>query len=349
MTPPSTAPRAVLLVGAGRRIRNNFLPALAQLTDQLSVRGLWARNPEAAATAAEPWGVPVAPNLEAAAAGAEVVMLSITTAAVPEILERLMPAAERLTLVLDTPVFGAARHLRALPSLGRFERVVVAEDYAQFPQWQLARRLVADGVIGEVVDVELQHSGYRYHGLALVRSLYGYPYALAATRRGTELRFYFGRGRRARIVLPYDQARGATVIRGSAGTLVHGPPSEGTPSELVPDAGAIAIRLDRTGDPPAFVAGDHRLALPALPTLLGAPVPDGSVFNALKTIGLMTALSAVYAADPPAYDHRQALYDHLTSAGLQLAPVLMDPFAPFHRNYVHALDRVLATTPARAA
>lgn len=340
-----TTPASVLLVGAGRRIRNNFLPALAQISDHLAVDALWARNAEQAAAAAQPWGVTVAPNLEVASATADVVMVSVTTSAVPEILQRLVPFAERLTLVLDTPVFGSVRDLRALPGLSRFRRVVVAEDYAQFPQWQLARQVVASGVIGEVVDVELRHSGYRYHGLALARSFYGYPFARAAFRRGGELRFHFGSGRGGRIVLPYDQARGTTVIRGSGGALVHGEVADR-------DTGAgpvIALRIDEHADPPAVVAGEQRLELPRLPALLGAPVPDRTMFNALKTYGLMAALAPVWTAEPPAYDYRQALYDHLTTATLQISPILMDPFAPFRWNYVHAVDRVLAATPARTA
>jgi hypothetical protein len=54
----------VLLVGAGRRIQNNYLPALSCLTDCFEISGIHARTYEKLAPVAERWGVPAVASLE---------------------------------------------------------------------------------------------------------------------------------------------------------------------------------------------------------------------------------------------------------------------------------------------
>ena len=331
-----------VVVGAGRRMRNNFLPAFSLLSERLGEVGVWSRDPRHAAEAAAPWGLEVINDLDAALATADVVVVSVTTSAVPQILARLAHHAPRLSLVLDTPVFGSIKHLGSLPRLRRFRRVVVAEDYAQFPQWQLARTVVRSGAIGAVRHVELRHSGFRYHGLALARSLYDYPFARGARAGRDGITFRFGRGRGARIVEPYDQRRGSTLIWGSAGVITHGGPVEES------DLAQLDLRFDEAGDPPRFRLGDHYLELPAVPALLAAPTPDPSVFNALKTCGLLRVLEGLWARTEPAYDYRQALYDHLTTAWLRHAPGVVDPLAPFCRNYVTVIEGLLSARPRPA-
>ncbi len=65
-------------------------------------------------------GARVITDLEAELGGADTVCVSVATLAVPEVLGRLAPAARRLSLVLDTPVFGRPTHLRSLPLLHGF-------------------------------------------------------------------------------------------------------------------------------------------------------------------------------------------------------------------------------------
>jgi hypothetical protein len=335
--------RRVLIIGSGRRIRNNFLPAFAQRRDQFEIVGLWSRTREHAERAASPWGVPVVDSPAAVLDAVDTVVVSVSTTAVRAVLGELAERAAQLSVVLDTPVFGQAAHLPAMATLRTFARVVVAEDYMNYPQWTLARRAVADGLIGEVRSVELAHSGYRYHGLALIRSLAAFDHVTVASRRrvGADVRFEFRlrRGLRGRITEPYDQARGTTTIIGEKGVITdsaqvgaeHGPVHVLRPRG---DARPDGYLLDGPGLPDGL-----ELDLPELPALLDAEVPDRSLFNALKTCGLLEVLAAVPGeAFHSRYTYREALYDHLATAVLRASPLLVDPVAGAGGNIVGGLD-----------
>ncbi|WP_256787862.1 Gfo/Idh/MocA family oxidoreductase [Frankia sp. AvcI1] len=349
--------RRVLIIGSGRRIRKNFLPAFAQRRDQFELVGLWSRTREHAERAAAPWGVPVVGSPAEVLDAVDTVVVSVSTTAVRAVLRDLAERAPQLSVVLDTPVFGQAAHLPAMATLRSFARVVVAEDYMNYPQWTLARRAVADGLIGEVRSVELAHSGYRYHGLALIRSLADFDHVTVATRRraGADVRFDFRlrRGLRGRITEPYDQARGTTTITGEKGVI--------TDSARVGAVGAGAghgpvhvLRPRGDARPDGYLLdgpdllGGLELDLPALPALLDAEVPDRSLFNALKTCGLLEVLAAVTGeAFHSRYTYREALYDHLTTAVLRTSPLVVDPVAGAGGNIVGGLDGVF-TGLARA-
>lgn len=340
------------MVGSGRRIRNNFLPALDHLSSRLDVVGLWSPTRDHAEAAARPWGVEVAPSIERLLPSVDTVVVSVATPAVRGVLEALSPAAGRLILVVDTPVFGDIRHLPAVALLRRFAKVLVAEDYARYPQWELLRIAVADGLVGEVRRVELDHSGYRYHGLALIRSVFGYPFARRLRRRTVSgqlhMEFGFDAGRSGCIVEPYDQRRGTTVVRGTDGVVVAGDPSGAEPPpDIAADLPVHVLRaVGPASAPTGFALGHHRTALPALPSLLAAEVPDPGVFNALKTCGLLAVLGDLWHPGRPRYGYRDALYDHLATAWLRAAPGAVDPAAHVDRNFVDLIEMAARLRPA---
>jgi hypothetical protein len=342
------APLPVLIVGSGRRIQNNFLPALSRIPDRLEPTWLWSRTPAHAESVATPAGVSVAPSISAVLPNVDAVIVSVSTDAVPWVLEQLAPRADQLSLVLDTPVFGRARHLPAMRHLRRFRKVLIAEDYARFPQWVLARRAVAAGLIGDVRSIELSHSGYRYHGLALIRSFLDWQLPRGMRRRSiggeTTMSFRFDDGRVASIIEPYDQANGTTTITGSKGTIRFSSSPRARPS---PGDGRehVIESLGPDGMPEGFALGDQVVPLPDLVPLLSLPLPDRSVFNAWKTCGLLDVLSELWSPDPPTYDYRQALYDHLATAWLRHASFPFDPAAALRINLVDALDRAMSLLP----
>jgi Oxidoreductase family, NAD-binding Rossmann fold len=348
MTSLRASPQRVLVVGSGRRIQNNFLPALSRMPDRAQATALWSRTAGHAEAVGATWSVPVARSIGACLADVDTVIISVSTKAVHTVLEHLSPRADALNLVIDTPVFGSARHLPAMRLLRRFAKVIVAEDYAHFPQWALARRAVAAGLIGQVRSIELRHSGFRYHGLALIRSFLGWPFAhrmkKVSSNGAATMEFYFDHGCVGRIVEPYDQDRGVTVISGTSGTITFRSSGYGQPSAR-DEQDHIIEPLGPDGMPEGFVLGDHFEPLPELVPLLSLPTPDRSVFNALQTCGLLTVLTELGNPAPPTYDYRQALYDHLTTAWLRNAPGALDPAAALHVNFVNALDRAMALLP----
>ena len=95
----------------------------------------------------------------------------MTTKNVPGVLRKLKRAAENLILVIDTPLLAGFQHLGHLRSLKRFRNVIVTEDYMNFPQFKLIRQIIDEAEVGDINRIILEHTGYRYHGLAPIRSL----------------------------------------------------------------------------------------------------------------------------------------------------------------------------------
>ncbi|MGZ6966229.1 MAG: Gfo/Idh/MocA family oxidoreductase, partial [Acidimicrobiia bacterium] len=116
----------IAVIGSGRRVRTNFMPAFASLEDRLEVTGIWSRTAAHADADATSWRVPAHASLtDLLAARPEVIAVSVSTAAVPELLHTLARAAPEATLVLDTPVFGRGRDLHAMRRLPKFRRVLI--------------------------------------------------------------------------------------------------------------------------------------------------------------------------------------------------------------------------------
>jgi predicted dehydrogenase len=175
MTEPQN-PLRVLIVGAGRRVRNNFLPALACLGSQFRVEALVSPTPVRRAALAAQWGVASWDSIaDIELAGIDVVAISVPTSENAGVLRALLPHADRLRLVIDTPIAWTPREYAACaPLLDRFPRLTVAEDYMNFPSFALAREATGRGLIGEVKWLTLNNIGYFYHGLALIRSFAGF-------------------------------------------------------------------------------------------------------------------------------------------------------------------------------
>ncbi len=327
----------VLIAGSGSRIRNNFGPALATLGEHLDVIGLWSRTPQHAQRAASPWGIPVVDDLAEASAEADVVILSVALEAVPRMLERLRAQAPHQILVIDTPTI-APRQLHALGSFAQFDRVVVAEDYMNFPQWTLARTAVAGGLIGDLERIELRHSGHRAHALALIRSFAGFRSLLAARRQidGATLAHEYRVGRRltAAVIEPYDKAIGTTVITGSSGIITDDPMLEARRP-------VHQLQLVGPDDAPiGFELGGFEISLPHLPDLLHARGADNSLFNGLKSCGLMAVLASVWETNVnSSYGYRQGAYDNLIATLVRRRGRLGDAMVPLSRlGLLGALD-----------
>jgi hypothetical protein len=322
-----SARRRVLVVGSGARARDSFLPAIFQLDEHLLTIGIWSRTPAHAQLIAERWGIPAFEQLETGLADADTVAMSISTAANPAILKRISIHAERLELLIDTPVL----HMSDLPSsrfLKAFKRVIVAEDYMNFPQFQLARTAISSGLIGDVTGVRLAHSGYLYHGLALIRSFYDFEHprwAFTEAENGDVRKiFRFSRGRTGTIVEPYRQDAGYIVIEGQAGIITDEPLLgwTGKPIHVITPTGSA-------GFPEGFVVEKFFQAVPRIHRI--GCVDDTSVFNSLKTVGLTSVIASLWEANLNCdYSYQSGLYDNFVSEVMRRSPVWVDPASLLH-------------------
>jgi len=146
-----SAPQRVLVVGAGRRVQNNFLPVLRALHDRFTVLGVHARTAARLQPVADRWGVPAVASLDGPELqAADTVALSVPTPQNAVVLRALLPHAARLSVVIDTPIAWTLQELAAAaPLLARFRRVMVTEDYMNFPAFALLRQAVTQGLIGQ--------------------------------------------------------------------------------------------------------------------------------------------------------------------------------------------------------
>ncbi len=302
------------LIGSGRRIRNNFLPAFSCLSDHAVVRGITSPTAAHRDEVARLWGIESCESVASLEpASLDVVCVSVKTDAVPDVLRSLLPWAANLALIVDTPVVGRATHLRATRLLRKFADVRVAEDYMNFPRYELLRTAVASGVIGDLQRVELHHNAYRYHGLALIRSLAEFAPVRSVRRSSSEpnavsLRVRLRGGVVGLMTEPYDYGNGSLVVAGTNGQITH-------IEEVINTDGRLAsLRIgERTLTP------RHLVALQALGT--GGQVADDRDFNHEKTCGLIRIIESFWQPDNLncRYSYVDALKDHVVTAGARVA------------------------------
>jgi hypothetical protein len=315
--------RHVAVIGAGRRVRHNFLPALRAMGEHWQVVGITSRRGRSAMDVGARYGIPAAPDLAGLDWGrVDTILVSVTTSAMPTVLAQLMPHAATRDLIVDTPVFARANHLRHAGRLRAFRRVVVAEDFMRFPQHDVLRAAIAAGVIGSTRHVALLRTGSLYHGLALGRSFFGFaPVRCWRAQRvdgARHVRYGLAGGGAITVLGPYEPDRGAVIVEGDAGVVrVDGTPADAPGSAAVERIGVngrvLGFRL-------ATPAGDFMLEPDVLTRLQAMELEDSREFNLAKTCGTAAALSQL-DTDRPAYGAADALHDTVVSALAAKAPI----------------------------
>jgi hypothetical protein len=349
----SVEAKRVLIVGAGFRAANNFLPAFALLPDLFKVVGIVARSTKRSEPLSKLWNVPVFRSLaEIDANRVDIVAVTIPTDQNRIVLENILKWNPSILLAMDTPVARNYREFRDLePLLRRFPAVVVAEDFMNFPQFELSRRAAREGLLGRIQSVTLYNTGYAYHGLALLRSFADLAPVVGCRRTllgsySSVLGYRFGSGMRGYIVGPYRQSiTGGIVVEGSKAIVTQAP-------EDVQFAQAgkretfVLAPVTTDGILSAFIieGTPYRVDTPEIASMLNMPFSDQTLLNVLKNIGLTKIFSALLSADylNRKYGFENALYDSFAS---RLANRGLLPFDPFFRvdGGFMAIPRLLAT------
>ena len=352
----------VLIIGAGRRVKNNFLPSLRCLADRFEIVGVHARTAERLDPLCALWTVPPVHRLDDVDFTAvDVVVISVPTAQNANVLRQVVARAPGATIVIDTPIaWSLAEFAETRPLLARFGRVVVTEDYMNFPPFALARQAVAGGLIGSPRAVTLTNIGFFYHGLALIRSFYGFARVVGARAsaigaRATVVRYSFGEGRTGFVIGPYRKSAGSFVIEGASGSISDATGDKGEPGKPVhalslvrgSDGVIAGVELRQGG-----AAGDVLLSLdlPQIAKMAAMPVDDRSDLNLLRGCGLMTVFQSVVEADPlnEAYGPGNATYDAFVSRAATKGWLRRDPLRWFGGDIMHAI-RLIAAVRQRQA
>lgn len=216
------SPKRILIVGAGERVRDAVLPALARAGGLWELGGVFARSArtlEAHGTTCDvrPLDTLTAGEVEAA----DLVYLVVGKPAVGAVLDRLARHdVGHLELMLETPVV-LFRHLHHTRKVAPFRRAWVAEDCCALPWLELA------GAAGRPRRVLLDRSGYAYHGVAMSKAILGSRRVLLGRRRraaGVETRtLRLAGGGAVEWVSPRDYSAGRVVVTGERGALSDSP------------------------------------------------------------------------------------------------------------------------------
>lgn len=325
----------VLLIGSGGRIQNNFIPAILCLRDRMEIVGLHSRTPANRQQVGQRWRIPVIDDLASFdLSKVDMVVVSVTTSAVPDVLKALQTEAIRLAILVDTPIFDNLRNVRRIGLLSKFKRVLIGEDYMNFPQFELIRLAVNKGLIGRVRHVNLYHTGFAHHGTALIRSFLNFSCATGTSRirmgGGSNIvEFKFGRRARAVITEPYLRTAGHIVVIGTHGTVAN-IETDVTANQLkLPLHRLTEVRVgsDLRGFQIRSPDFDESLLPPHMTALRSLDLDDKSEFNLLKTCGLIRILESLYDANiNTQYDALQGVYDSIMGRGARRVSFTRDPF-----------------------
>jgi hypothetical protein len=351
---PARSPLRVLIVGAGRRVQNNFFPSLMCLADSFEIAGLHARTDARMVPVAARWNVKAVRSLKDFDLGTvDVVAISVPTSQNAPVIEQLVREAPRLALVVDTPIASNRReHSAVRPLLRRFKQVVVAEDYMNFPHFTLLRTAVRDGLIGKPSTAMLYNIGYAYHGLALIRSMAGFRAVTGTSRTSVRsfssiITYRLGHGYRACVIGPYRrQHNGGIILEGSRGVITEGPDDvdQGDPAHRpifmlskVNDNGLITgFAIDGTNQ------RLYQVETPEIALMAKMEFPDKSEINLMRSWGLIQVFRALIEADNInlSYGYENALYDSFISRLARRGLLPFDPMVLLGKNVMTAINAV---------
>jgi len=297
MTGTERTKRRVLVVGAGERVRADVLPVLALLSDRYELAGVRARSARTVESGGATVTVESLDELSAATvAGCDLVYVAVRKEAVPAVLGRL--AAFDLShadLLIETPVL-LFKHLSHLRRIGSFRAAWAAEDTSALPWLDTLR--AASALVGEPREVLLDRSAWRYHGLAMMKTLLRSERVTSARRRdapATQARIdlRFAGGARGRLLEPRDYAVGHFVLSGSAGALTDSP-------RVARELGLRLLEpIARDGACAGFRLGAFTTELDQVERELLGPLEPGatvtSMMQAAKRVGLYRHFVALHA------------------------------------------------------
>jgi hypothetical protein len=314
--------KRVLIIGAGRRGQNSYLPAFHCLSHLFEVVGLHSRTSARAVAVARKWHVPAVDRL----ADIDLSTIDLAVVAVPPdqnvaVLQALLPFARGLNILIDTPIASDRKQLESVvPLLEQFESVTVAEDHMNFPFHKIARDAAAEGIIGRPKSLSLLNIGYLYHGLSIIRALTGFAPATGSWNKplgthGKVVGFTFADGFTATMIGPYrrqDKVAGL-ILEGASGII----------SETAMDANYIGhnrkmyvlqpIRSDGQIIAYSVTGKDYKrvMELPYINQLRTLDFPDKSEINLLQVSGNMDIILSIFHEwnINRGYGYKNGLYD----------------------------------------
>lgn len=345
------------MIGAGRRAQNNFLPVLSYLRakDAIALAGIHSRTADRLKPVAEHWDLPAVLRLEDIDLSAvDVASVSVPTGQNASVLRSLVSRAPHLTVVIDTPIAWNRRELSTIaPLLRKFRRVLVTEDYMNFPSFSLLRDAVKSGLIGEIRGVTLNNIGFLYHGLALIRSFCDFEpvrtsWSRKISRFAPIVGYNFKNGYTGVVIGPYRKHRaGGITVEGETGILTDFPSDK---EFAGPGKKAIyTLSFQRTQD--GVIEGialddagsQYHRETPELVEMARMDFGDKSDLNLLRGCGLLKVFEAISQPDNinNLYGPSNAFYDSFVSRVAERGLFPFDPLTWLGSDAVRFATRFL--------
>jgi len=162
------ASHGVIIIGAGRRVAEDVVPAIEALGELAHIQSIYATRPSAIFGRTRVWEVrPLSDLREATIAAADTIYVAVPPDLVPGVLAELRPYdCSRVRLIVDTPAISSTT---VVTDYDRFRSVQVAEDSISLP-WLPAVHACVDETSG-VREIQFLNSAYRYHAIALAKAI----------------------------------------------------------------------------------------------------------------------------------------------------------------------------------
>jgi len=310
--------KRILVIGAGKRVLETALPALAACPERWELGGLYARSEREVEAAGASQRVQALDALDAdTLRGADLVYVAVGKPAVPEVLRALCALGpERSELLLDTPVL-LPKHYRYLSLIHRFAHVSIAEDVSALPCWDPLDRLRDSGALGDFQSAFFEHSLYAYHGVCAVQRVLGGRVKRARKERlGGEhqlRRYELTGGRRAWSLDPRDYERGGFVLvaeRGCVSDVALRAPDNSVLEPMLEGERCVGFRAGEV---------EARLEEAEVRLLDGDPA-QARVFQrmvAMKRVGFYRLLIERHEQHAPGYSLEAGLEDALVDYALE--------------------------------
>jgi len=329
------APRSrVLLIGAGARAQNNYLPALKVLESEFELVGIHSRTAEKLRQVAEVWNVPAIERLaEVDFRKVDIVAITVPTSQNANVLSQLLEYAHHLSLLVDTPIARTtAERMSTCRLLDQFKYVAVSEDFMNMPQFDLLRRFVESGLIGKPAHLIQNGTGYLYHGLALIRSFVGFAPVADFWQKNLNayspiVNYSFQNGFQSTVIGPYRRlVSNAVSLEGTDGLV----------SEFMIDKryhrpfyhlatrrrGKVISGYTIEGNGASF-----SIELPEIDMMMSMNFKDKSDLNLIRGWGLANIFKSFRQTNlNNAYGHRNAYYDHFVSKNAGRGRTPLDQF-----------------------
>ncbi|MFT6949067.1 MAG: hypothetical protein ACJAUL_000188 [Paraglaciecola sp.] len=308
----------VLLIGSGKRIRNNFIPALMCLNDTHKISGLYSPTKTHREEVCDKWNIlPISSLTDYSFDTIDVIVVSVTTTATPEVLNLIISKCKNKILVIDTPIFSSLKDFRFAIKLNTFKKVLVTEDYIGFPQFKIMRDYATKGKFGKIKNVELFQTGFQYHGLALIRSFVNLRKVKGIKRIKNSAReffftFNFSDETKGYLSHPYKRLKGWAYLAGNTGSMIYDPDDLFDYSK---DPKVMKLSYQKNLDNHVTFLVDNvavatQLQAYCFQKIMELDLEDNSDFNTFKTCGLLDIMRATGGgAIPNNYSLSEALYD----------------------------------------